>query len=143
MREGQCELTSNRGVRYAARMSGDPQLIGIHHVQLAMPAGGEDAARGFYRDVLGLVEQPKPPDLAKRGGCWFENEVVRIHLGVDESFRPAAKAHPGLLVETLKPIVERCRAAGVQVASAEPLADHDRVYVTDPFGNRIELLERR
>ena len=124
-------------------MSEDPLLTGIHHVQIAMPSGGEDAARGFYRDVLGLVEQPKPPELAKRGGCWFENGAVRIHLGVDEGFTPASKAHPGLLVQRLKPIVEKCRIGGLQVGSTEPLDGYDRIYVTDPFGNRIELLERR
>jgi len=112
-------------------------------VQLAMPAGGEEAARRFYRDVLGLAEQPKPPDLAQRGGCWFESDSVRIHLGVDESFGPAVKAYPGLLVKSLKRIVERCRSAGFQIATAGPLEDYDRVYVTDPFGNRIELMERR
>ena len=112
-------------------------------MQLAMPAGGEEAARGFYRGVLGLEEQPKPPELATRGGCWFENDSVRIHLGVDEGFLPAVKAHPGLLAQALKPIVEKCRAGGFQVAGAEPLADYDRAYVTDPFGNRIELLARR
>ncbi len=119
-------------------------VIGIDHVQLAMPPGGEDAARGFYRDVLGLRERPKPPELATRGGCWFESDLVKIHLGVDEDFRAAVKAHPGLLVRELQPIVDACRARGVRVNDdAEPLEGYRRIYVDDPFGNRIELMERK
>jgi catechol 2,3-dioxygenase-like lactoylglutathione lyase family enzyme len=118
-------------------------VIGIDHVQLAMPAGGEGAARGFYRDVLGLREQPKPPQLAARGGCWFENDLVKIHLGVDQDFRAATKAHPAFLVRELQPIVDACRARGFQVTSDEPRDGYDRIYVNDPFGNRIELMARR
>jgi catechol 2,3-dioxygenase-like lactoylglutathione lyase family enzyme len=118
-------------------------VIGIDHVQLAMPAGAEDAARSFYRDVLCIPEQPKPPNLAKRGGCWFETESVKIHLGVDKEFRPATKAHPGLLVEDLPSIVAACRAAGFDVNDDEPLEGYDRAYVKDPFGNRLELLEQK
>ena len=88
-------------------------------------------------------EQPKPPNLAKRGGCWFETESVKIHLGVDKEFRPATKAHPGLLVEDLPSIVAACRAAGFDVNDDEPLEGYDRAYVKDPFGNRLELLEQR
>ena len=118
-------------------------IIGIDHVQLAMPAGGEDLARGFYRDVLGLAERPKPAPLAVRGGCWFENGSVRIHLGVDADFRPATKAHPALVVADLSTIVAACRARGFRVsADGEPLAGYERVYVEDPFGNRIELMEK-
>jgi len=118
-------------------------ITGIDHVQLAMPAGGEDLARGFYRDVLGLPELPKPPNLAKRGGCWFESDLVKIHLGVDKEFRAATKAHPGLLVDGLQAIVETCRASGCKVVEDEPLDGYDRVYVNDPFGNRLELMERK
>ena len=81
-------------------MPGGPDtmpIIGLDHVQLAMPAGGEDLARHFYGVVLGLVEQPKPAHLATRGGCWFRNGFVNIHLGVDKEFRPAKKAHPALM----------------------------------------------
>jgi catechol 2,3-dioxygenase-like lactoylglutathione lyase family enzyme len=118
-------------------------VIGIDHVQLAMPVGGEAVARGFYRDVLGLPEQPKPPHLAARGGCWFESDLVKIHLGVDEDFRAATKAHPGLLVRELKPIVDACRARGLQVNGDESREGYHRIYVRDPFGNRIELMERQ
>ncbi len=116
-------------------------LLAIDHVQLAMPAGGEAAARGFYGDVLGLPETPKPPHLAKRGGCWFESDALKIHLGVEADFRPARKAHPGLLVSELDALKARLARAGYALKDDEPLEGYDRVYVDDPFGNRIELLE--
>jgi catechol 2,3-dioxygenase-like lactoylglutathione lyase family enzyme len=74
-------------------------ILAIEHVQLAMPAGEEEKARAFYRDLLGIAETPKPPRLAKRGGCWFEDGAVKIHLGVEADFRPARKAHPALVVD--------------------------------------------
>ena len=77
------------------------RIVAIDHVQLAMPPGGEQAARDFYSGVLGLPEVPKPPVLAARGGCWFERDGVRLHLGVEEDFRPARKAHPALLVQVV------------------------------------------
>jgi catechol 2,3-dioxygenase-like lactoylglutathione lyase family enzyme len=117
------------------------RIAAIDHVQLAMPAGGEPEARAFYSELLGLSEQPKPPHLAKRGGCWFESETVKIHLGVEADFRPAKKAHPALLVTGLPTLVERLRRAGVQLVDDEPLEGYDRVYAYDPFGNRLELLE--
>lgn len=113
----------------------------IDHVQLAMPPGGEQSARGFYSDVLGLPEKPKPPNLAKRGGCWFESDAVKIHLGVEPGFRPAKKAHPALLVTDLPSLVRRMSEAGVEIVDDEPLEGYDRVYAYDPFGNRLELLE--
>ena len=116
-------------------------VVGIHHVQLAMPAGREEEARRFYSVLLGIPETPKPANLAKRGGVWFESSEVRIHLGVEENFRPAQKAHPALLVKDLPGMIERLRNAGVAVSEDEPLAGYDRVYVTDPFGNRLELME--
>jgi catechol 2,3-dioxygenase-like lactoylglutathione lyase family enzyme len=118
-------------------------IIGIDHVQLAMPAGEEDRARTFYGEVLGLPETPKPPNLAKRGGCWFESDLVKIHLGVDKDFHRATKAHPGLLVKELRNIVARCHEKGFRVVDDEPLEGYDRVYVDDPFGNRIELMEKK
>jgi catechol 2,3-dioxygenase-like lactoylglutathione lyase family enzyme len=116
-------------------------LLSVDHVQLAMPAGGEDDARGFYRDLLGLPETPKPPHLAKRGGCWFESDAVKIHLGVEQDFRPARKAHPALLVRDLPSLVKTLRDAGVDVVDDEPLEGYDRIYAYDPFGNRLELME--
>lgn len=115
-------------------------ILAIEHVQLAMPAGREDEARAFYSGLLGIHETPKPPELAKRGGAWFENGSVKIHLGVEADFRPARKAHPALLVRDLRPLVERLREAGVDIVE-DPLEGYYRVYATDPFGNRVELLE--
>ena len=119
------------------------QVLGLDHVQLAMPAGEEDAARAFYVGVLGLTEEPKPANLAGRGGVWFRGGALRLHLGVDSDFRPARKAHPALLVRGLAEMAERCRAAGFPPSTDEPLEGFERVYVSDPFGNRIELLEPR
>lgn len=113
----------------------------IDHVQLAMPAGREQQATDFYEGVLGIPRIPKPAHLARRGGCWFERGDLKIHLGVEEPFVPARKAHPALLVDDLRSLVERLVAAGVPSHDDEPLDGYDRVYVHDPFGNRIELLE--
>jgi catechol 2,3-dioxygenase-like lactoylglutathione lyase family enzyme len=113
----------------------------IDHVQLAMPAGREQDARDFYSGLLGIPERPKPPHLAARGGCWFESDSVKLHLGVDGDFRPAKKAHPALLVRDLPELVARLRAAGVELVDDGPLEGYDRVYAYDPFGNRLELLE--
>lgn len=118
-------------------------ILGIEHVQLAMPAGEEDAARAFYRDLLGIAETPKPLHLAKRGGCWFEDGPVKIHLGVEADFRPARKAHPALIVDDVLALAQRLKAAGVRVVEDEPLEGWDRVYADDPFGNRIELMTAR
>jgi len=116
-------------------------VVGIHHVQLAMPLGGEAAARHFYSGLLGMPEIKKPVELAKRGGIWFETGSVRIHLGVEPDFRAARKAHPGLLVHDLKALTTRLAGAGYEVASGEPLQGYEHLYVNDPFGNRLELLE--
>jgi catechol 2,3-dioxygenase-like lactoylglutathione lyase family enzyme len=113
----------------------------IDHVQLAMPAGREDDARAFYAGLLGIPEQPKPPHLAARGGCWFESGTVKVHLGVEADFRPAKKAHPALRVRDLPALVRTLRDAGVELVDDEPLEGYDRVYASDPFGNRLELLE--
>jgi catechol 2,3-dioxygenase-like lactoylglutathione lyase family enzyme len=116
-------------------------VYALEHVQLAMPAGHEDSARAFYAGVLGLPEVPKPPNLAGRGGVWFGRGALRVHLGVESEFRPARKAHPAFLVRHLDLLVERCERAGHAVVADEPLAGCRRVYVSDPFGNRIELME--
>jgi catechol 2,3-dioxygenase-like lactoylglutathione lyase family enzyme len=118
-------------------------IIVLHHVQLAMPQGREDDARSFYVAALGFAEVPKPESLAKRGGAWFRSGSAEVHLGVEDDFRPARKAHPALLVDDLAAIVERCAGAGYPVTSDEPLPGYDRVYIADPFGNRIELLQLR
>jgi catechol 2,3-dioxygenase-like lactoylglutathione lyase family enzyme len=117
------------------------RVVGIEHVQLAMPRGEEDRARAFYSGILGIPEIPKPPELAKRGGVWFESESLKIHLGVEAEFHPARKAHPALLVEDLRALVALLRERGIQVVDDEALEGFVRVYVADPFGNRIELME--
>ena len=117
------------------------EIVGLDHVQLAMPAGQESAARAFYCDVLGLVEESKPANLAARGGVWFRGGALRLHLGVDPHFTAARKAHPAILVRGLSDLADRCKTAGFPLVTDEPLEGFNRVYVTDPFGNRIELLE--
>ncbi|HEV7321892.1 MAG TPA: VOC family protein [Ensifer sp.] len=118
------------------------RLLAIDHVQLAMPNDGEDAARGFYGVLLGLTEVMKPANLAARGGCWFEQAGVRLHLGIDRDFAPAHKAHPAFLVDDLDRMILRLEAGGVAIVEDEPLAGYRRCYVNDPFGNRIELMQR-
>lgn len=117
------------------------KVVGIEHVQLAMPPGQEDAARGFYSALLGLPEVTKPPRLAARGGCWFEAPGVKVHLGVEADFRPAQKAHPALLVDDLAGMMAALAAAGLAVTHDDPVEGRARCYVSDPFGNRIELMQ--
>jgi catechol 2,3-dioxygenase-like lactoylglutathione lyase family enzyme len=112
----------------------------IDHVQLALPAGGEDRARAFYGRLLGMIELPKPQELVKRGGCWFGSGSVQLHLGVEADFRPAKKAHPGLRCADYDALIERLRAAGVEVRQDDSIPDVRRCHVCDPFGNRIELI---
>jgi catechol 2,3-dioxygenase-like lactoylglutathione lyase family enzyme len=117
------------------------KVTGLDHVQLAMPAGEEDRAEAFYAGLLGLARQPKPQPLAARGGCWFSNGSVTIHLGVEDGFRPARKAHPAIVVDDLDDLVNALSAAGLAVRPDEELQGVRRGYVDDPFGNRIELID--
>jgi catechol 2,3-dioxygenase-like lactoylglutathione lyase family enzyme len=114
----------------------------IDHVQLAMPPGQEQEARRFYHHVLGIPEVSKPTDLASRGGCWFESGDLKIHLGVEQDFRAARKAHPGLIVEHMSELLTKLDAAGYPVTDEKIFDDCRHAYVSDPFGNRIELIER-
>ncbi len=116
------------------------ELIGLDHVQLAIPKGGEDEARGFYRDVLALTEVTKPGPLAARGGCWFTGAGVHLHLGVEEPFRPATKAHPGFVVGDLGAARRALVAAGVAVGEDDVEIGVGRFYASDPFGNRLEFI---
>jgi len=113
----------------------------IHHVQLACPAGSEDASRAFYSGVLGLAEIDKPPALARRGGCWFRGHGIEVHLGVEADFRPARKAHPGLLVSGLDSWAARLSSAGYPVSFDDEFPGMRRFYSADPHGNRLEFLE--
>ncbi len=118
----------------------ESQVIGLDHVQLAMPPGGEPQAREFYGRLLGLREVQKPAPLADRGGCWFAGPGVHVHLGVEGEFRPARKGHPALLVADLAALSDRLTAAGIQVVADEVDIGVSRFYAVDPFGNRIELV---
>jgi len=117
--------------------------VRFHHVQLAMPPGGEAAARQFYGEVLGLEEVPKPGPLAARGGCWFRRGDVELHLGVDDAFTPARKAHPAIVVEDLAEVELALAEAGAEVTIDAQLDGFRRIHTFDPFGNRLELLEAR
>jgi catechol 2,3-dioxygenase-like lactoylglutathione lyase family enzyme len=117
------------------------EVVGIHHVQLAMPPGGEDDAESFYSGVLGLPRVAKPSALAGRGGCWFRGSGVEVHLGVEEDFRPARKAHPALRVTGLQQLRRRLEEAGAVITEEPPLDGWTRLHTVDPFGNRIELIE--
>lgn len=116
-------------------------FTGLHHVQLAMPVGTEDRAREFYGGVLTMTELDKPPVLAARGGCWFRGGQWEVHLGVETGFRPARKAHPGILVDSLDALAERLLMAKVSVEWDDNFPGHRRLYAHDPFGNRLEFLE--
>jgi catechol 2,3-dioxygenase-like lactoylglutathione lyase family enzyme len=118
----------------------DAVFTAIDHVQLAMPAGGESKARGFYSRILGMIEVPKPPELAKRGGCRFESGGVQLHLGIEADFRPAKKAHPALRCRDYFGIIQRLRDAGIEIAEPNDIPGVTRCHVHDPFGNRIELI---
>jgi catechol 2,3-dioxygenase-like lactoylglutathione lyase family enzyme len=119
------------------------KILAVDHIQLAMPAGEEERARAFYGGILGLIEIPKPPELAKRGGGWFRTDNVTLHLGVESEFRPARKAHPALLVDNLDAFLQVCHANGIETDTSQPPLDgYKRAHVFDPFGNRIELMEK-
>lgn len=119
------------------------EILSIDHVQIAMPAGQEDQARAFYIEQLGFTEIPKPPDLAKRGGAWFQSGSVQLHLGVESDFRPVRKAHPAFVVSDLDSLIAKVQSAGYETDTSQPPLDgYKRAHVFDPFGNRIELMEK-
>lgn len=122
-------------------MADDVRLVGIHHVQLAMPEGEEADAVAFYADTLGLEQIPKPELLSPRGGVWFRSGTLEVHLGIEDGFRPAIKAHPAILVAGLEKLRAQIEKAGYKVSDSVPIEGFSRVYVRDPFGNRIELIE--
>jgi catechol 2,3-dioxygenase-like lactoylglutathione lyase family enzyme len=119
----------------------EARLVGLHHVQLAMPPDEEEDAVRFDGTVLGLTQVEKPPELAPRGGVWFRSGGLEVHLGIEEPFTPARKAHPAFLVQDLATIRERIEAAGYRVTDDVPLEGFHRCHVRDPFGNRLELVE--
>lgn len=117
-------------------------ITGLHHVQLAIPEGTEDVAREFYGGVLGLKEVDKPSQLQARGGCWFRLSTLEVHLGVDPDFRPATKAHPAFLVDSLDEVGRRLADAGHEVDHDTQISGFNRFHSRDPFGNRLEFLEQ-
>jgi len=117
-------------------------VLGLDHVQLAMPHGGEERARAFYADLLGMEEIPKPAHLAVGGGCWFAAGTAQIHLGLEDGFTPSRRAHAALLVRDLPTLVTRLEQGGVPFQPGKPLDGYRRGDVLDPFGNRIELMQR-
>ncbi len=119
----------------------DPMaIVGLDHLQISMPLGGEDQAVAFYAGVLGLTQVPKPAPLNERGGCWFEEGSVHIHLGGEENFRPARKAHPALLVSDLDELKAKLATAGYEVRPGAIVKGISQWFTNDPFGNRIELI---
>jgi catechol 2,3-dioxygenase-like lactoylglutathione lyase family enzyme len=116
-------------------------IVGLDHVQLAMPPGEEAKARRFYGTLLGLAELPKPQPLSLRGGCWFTGLGVQVHLGTEKPFNPARKAHPAFLVKDLAALQQRLFDAGVPVTPDEAIPGVRRFYVYDPFGNRLEFIQ--
>ena len=121
---------------------GSPAILGIDHVQVAAPPGCELQARTFYGELLGMSELPKPAPIRARGGCWFRAGEQELHVGVEEPFVPARKAHPGLVAADLEAIRTRLRAAGIVFEDDARIAGVDRLFVGDPFGNRLEIRGR-
>ena len=119
------------------------KILSIDHVQIAMPAGEEERARTFYMGILGFIEIPKPAKLAKRGGVWLQSENVQLHLGIEPNFHPARKAHPAFIVDDLNLLITKVQNAGCETDTTQPPLDgFKRAHVFDPFGNRIELMEK-
>jgi catechol 2,3-dioxygenase-like lactoylglutathione lyase family enzyme len=115
----------------------------LHHVQVSCPRGGEDAARRFYGDTLGIPEVDKPPVLAKRGGCWFRGAAVEVHVGVEEDFSPARKAHPAFIVDDIDGTAERVAGQGFAVTWDDAFPGYRRFYTADGNGNRVEIMAER
>lgn len=116
-------------------------IVGLDHIQLAYPPGGEPAARQFYAEVLGLTEVPKPAVMAARGGMWFQAGPFQIHLGVEPDMRPSLKAHPAIRVTALDDYLSRLAAASARWQPSSEIPGVRRGHTWDPFGNRIELIE--
>jgi hypothetical protein len=112
-------------------------IVGLDHVQLAMPPGEEDQARKFYTDLLGIPEIAKPAALAARGGCWFEHDAVRLHLGVGTDFVPARKAYPALLTDDLATLLKRVRASGFRVIEDRALGDVEQPHRAYPVARQV------
>ncbi|WP_310620494.1 VOC family protein [Flexibacterium corallicola] len=117
-------------------------IIGLDHIQIAMPKGEEEKTRHFYGQTLGFEEVDKPAEIRGRGGAWFQAGPVNLHVGVQEDFVPARKAHPGFLVESLSDMEAKLEAGGYEFAHEKQIKGYRRLFTEDPFGNRIELMEK-
>jgi len=117
-------------------------MTALHHVQVSCPPGGEPEVRGFYGRLLGLTEVDKPSVLAARGGAWFRGEGYELHVGVEEGFAPARKAHPAFLVDDLDAMSTRLGDAGIEVRWDDDFPGYRRIHTHDLHGNRVEILER-
>ncbi|WP_066064913.1 VOC family protein [Neobacillus soli] len=113
----------------------------IDHIQLAAPKGCEEAAREFFSGILGLTEVEKPEELKKRGGVWFEFGTFQLHIGVEEPFSPAKKAHPAFAIENIEALKKHLSKKDVPYTEDNNLPGASRIHVNDPFGNRLEFLE--
>ena len=136
------EPASTRRKRRASRRR-TVELVGLDHVQLAMPPGEEALARLFYGGVIGLQEVRQPRELARRGGLWFVGPGISVHLGVEDPFRPARRAHPAFVVTDIERARRRIEANDLVVEDDDSGLPVRRCYVADPFGNRIELVDAR
>ncbi|GAA0480581.1 VOC family protein [Salinibacillus aidingensis] len=116
-------------------------IKGIDHIQLAAPAGCEEKARQFFSEIIGMKEIEKPETLRKNGGVWFQCGHQEIHIGVEEDFRAARKAHPAFYIQNLPKLKEHLEENGIEVTVDDRLPGYQRFYVADPFGNRLEFLE--
>ncbi|MBO8155034.1 MAG: VOC family protein [Bacillaceae bacterium] len=115
---------------------------GIDHIQLAAPPECEGKAREFFHDILGMTEIEKPEALKKNGGVWFQCGSQEIHIGVENDFRPAKKAHPAIYVENLMELRSHLIERGIEIKDDDKLPGAKRFYAYDPFGNRLEFMER-
>ena len=116
-------------------------IVDLHHIQIAIPKDNEETARAFYGDILGFSEVVKPSELRGRGGLWFSTQNIQLHLGVEDPFKPAKKAHPGFRVNSLKSTILHLETKGIAYRTDVDLPNIKRIYIDDPYGNRIELLE--
>lgn len=117
-------------------------IIALDHVQMTIPVGGEDVARAFFVNLLGFTEVPKPEALQGRGGAWFTSGAVNLHLGVQDPFTPSKKGHPAFLLDNLQETVDHLATARAVLKDDKPLPGYIRKFTEDPFGNRIELMQR-
>ncbi|MDX6327722.1 MAG: hypothetical protein QOI83_105 [Streptomycetaceae bacterium] len=116
-------------------------IAALDHIQLAAPPGSEPLLRSYYVEILGMTELRKPPVLAAHGGCWFASGAAQLHIGIEDDFRPAKKAHPGIRVDNIHPFAKRLTERGAKVVWDYDLPGHERFFSEDPVGNRLEFLQ--